>query len=79
MKKLATILTAACVLTAGFSMTAAAADFPQRPVTIVVPWGAGGGSDIIARSLAKPLEKELGKPVIISFAGGFTKKAFTRC
>ena len=66
MKILATILTAACVLTAGFSMTAAAADFPQRPVTVVVPWGAGGGSDIIARALAKPLEKELGKPVIIT-------------
>ncbi len=66
MKKLATILVTACVLTAGFSVTAAAADFPQRPVTIVVPWGAGGGSDIIARALAKPLEKELGKPVIIT-------------
>ena len=66
MKKLATILTAACVLTAGFSMTAAAADFPQRPVTIIGPWGAGGGSDIVARALAKPLEKELGKPVIIT-------------
>lgn len=66
MKKLATILAAACVLAAGFAMTAAAAKFPQRPVTLVVPWGAGGGSDIIARALSKPLEAELGKPVIVT-------------
>lgn len=43
-----------------------AADFPKRPVTVVVPWGAGGGSDIIARSLAKPLEKQLGKPIVVT-------------
>ncbi len=66
MKKLAKLLAAACVATGLFAMTAAAADFPRRPVTLVVPWGAGGGSDIIARALAKPLEKELGKPVIVT-------------
>ena len=65
MKKLATILAAACVLAAGTVLTAKAADFPQRPVTLVVPWGAGGGSDTIARALQKPLEKEIGKPVVI--------------
>jgi tripartite-type tricarboxylate transporter receptor subunit TctC len=63
MKRLASILAMTCVLT-GVSV-AVAADFPQRPVTIVVPWGAGGGSDIIARALSKPLENELGKPVLI--------------
>lgn len=66
MKKLVTLLTAACMLTAGFALTAAAASYPQRPITLVVPWGAGGGSDIIARSLVAPLEKELGKPVIVT-------------
>lgn len=66
MKKLFATISAALLLTASLAAFAAAADFPRRPVTIVVPWGAGGGSDIVARSLAKPLEKELGKPVIIS-------------
>lgn len=66
MKKLATLLAAACVLTVGFALAAAAAGYPQRPITLVVPWGAGGGSDIIARALATPLEKELGKPVIVT-------------
>ena len=65
MKKLATILATACVLAASTVLTAKAADFPQRPVTLVVPWGAGGGSDTIARALQKPLEKEIGKPVVI--------------
>ncbi|MDR2111993.1 MAG: tripartite tricarboxylate transporter substrate binding protein [Candidatus Accumulibacter sp.] len=64
MKRLATILAMTCVLTAG-ATASAAADFPQRPVTIVVPWGAGGGSDIVARALSKPLEKELGQPIVI--------------
>lgn len=63
MKRLSLAL-AVCFLFA-FCSAAGAADFPKRPVTIVVPWGAGGGSDLIARSLAKPLEKQLGKPVII--------------
>lgn len=66
MKKFLTLLAAACFLTAGFAMAATAATFPQRPITLVVPWGAGGGSDIIARALAIPLEKELGKPVIVT-------------
>ena len=64
MKKLASILVMTCAISAGVP-AATAADFPQRPVTIVVPWGAGGGSDIIARALSKPLEQELGKPIVI--------------
>lgn len=63
MRKLS-IFMAPCLLFA-FCIAAAAADFPKRPVNVIVPWGAGGGSDLIARSLAKPLEKQLGKPVII--------------
>lgn len=66
MKKLFALAAACFLFAAGISFEARAADFPKRPVTIIVPWGAGGGSDLIARSLAKPLEKQLGKPVIIN-------------
>jgi len=41
------------------------AKFPERPVTIIVPWGAGGGSDNVARALAPSLEKALGQTVLI--------------
>jgi len=44
---------------------AAAEGFPERPVTIVVPAGAGGGGDTTTRLLARELEKELGQPVTI--------------
>jgi tripartite-type tricarboxylate transporter receptor subunit TctC len=39
--------------------------YPTRPVTIVVPLGAGGGSDLLARLVAQKLERRLGKPFVI--------------
>ena len=38
---------------------AAQAQYPQRPVQVIVPWGAGGGTDATARIIAALLEKEL--------------------
>ena len=71
MNKIVSIFAAACVLAIAPSASAMAADFPQRPVTMVVPWGPGGGSDTIARALQKPLEEKLGQPVVIlNKAGG---------
>lgn len=64
MKKLLFVILLSCAF--GFVSETRSAEFPKRPVTIVVPWEAGGGSDLVVRALAKPLEKELGKPVIIS-------------
>jgi tripartite-type tricarboxylate transporter receptor subunit TctC len=44
---------------------AAQEPYPSRPITIVVPFGAGGALDLIARVLADGLRPELGQPVII--------------
>jgi tripartite-type tricarboxylate transporter receptor subunit TctC len=50
--------------------TAGAQDYPSRPVKIVVPFGAGGGTDALARFLARALEQRLGQPFIIENRGG---------
>ena len=44
---------------------ARAAGYPDHPVTLIVPFGAGGGNDITARTLGQFLEKELGQPFVV--------------
>lgn len=45
--------------------------YPNRPITLVCPWGIGGGTDQIARQVAIHLEQELGQPVnVINRTGG---------
>ncbi|MFC0559420.1 tripartite tricarboxylate transporter substrate binding protein [Halalkalibacter alkalisediminis] len=47
-----------------------AVDYPTQPITVVVPAGAGGDTDLNARLFAKYLEQELGQPVVISNVTG---------
>ena len=47
-----------------------AQDWPTRPVTMVVPFGAGGASDVMARIVAEGLRATLGQPVIVENVGG---------
>jgi tripartite-type tricarboxylate transporter receptor subunit TctC len=62
---------AALTIGAGTAVPAQAQTYPDRPVTIVVPWGAGGGTDLIVRIFAGGLEKELGQPVnVVNKTGG---------
>src|SRR3954471_9192056 len=44
---------------------AGAQDFPNRPVTIIVPYTPGGSTEILARMVGQKLEERLGKPVLI--------------
>jgi tripartite-type tricarboxylate transporter receptor subunit TctC len=49
----------------------AQAQYPQRPVQLIVPWGAGGGTDATARIIASLLEKELKQPInVVNRTGG---------
>ncbi|MFV0334558.1 MAG: Bug family tripartite tricarboxylate transporter substrate binding protein [Tropicimonas sp.] len=62
------LASAALALTAG---SALAADYPDRPVTILVPWGAGGGTDTIIRIFAIGFEEAMGQPInVVNRDGG---------
>ncbi len=69
MRKIRTLAAALAttLLTTGAAM---AERFPVKPVTLMVPYPAGGLSDIIARKVNQPLAAELGQPVIIENLGG---------
>jgi tripartite-type tricarboxylate transporter receptor subunit TctC len=55
------------VSAAGYAWAA----YPERPITIIVPWAAGGGTDATARIIGSLLEKELGQPVnVVNRTGG---------
>jgi tripartite-type tricarboxylate transporter receptor subunit TctC len=58
---------ALCLVGAGVAgaQDSPAKDYPTKPVRIVVPYAAGGGTDALARFLANGLEKRLGQPFII--------------
>jgi tripartite-type tricarboxylate transporter receptor subunit TctC len=52
------------------SFDPARADYPERNVVLIVPYGPGGGTDVTARLLAKDLEVALGKPVVVENRAG---------
>ena len=54
----------------GLASPALAQSFPAKPVTLMVPYPAGGLSDVIARMVNTPLAKHLGQPVIVENLGG---------
>jgi len=45
-------------------------DYPEKPIKMIVPWGAGGGSDVFVRILATGAQKYLGQPMVIINRGG---------
>ena len=52
-------------LTLAFSLSAAAADYPDRPIRLIVPYPPGGGADISSRIISQYLGEALGKAVIV--------------
>jgi tripartite-type tricarboxylate transporter receptor subunit TctC len=55
----------------GLSPVLGQGSYPNRPVTVVCPWGAGGGTDATARIVAAILEKDLGQPFnVVNRTGG---------
>ena len=56
--------------TASFSHAAFALDYPTRPMTIVVPFAAGGATDVLARVLADAMGKSLGQTMIVENVTG---------
>ncbi|WP_309638705.1 tripartite tricarboxylate transporter substrate-binding protein [Methylibium sp.] len=58
------------VAAAAFTLTSALAEYPDKPVTIVVPFSAGGPTDKVARDLAEALRKPLGGTLVIENVGG---------
>jgi tripartite-type tricarboxylate transporter receptor subunit TctC len=71
MRAIAQVARAVAALAFSLLCTFAAAAYPERPITLIVPWGAGGGTDATARIIGSLLEKELGQPVtVVNRTGG---------
>ncbi len=58
------LVVSAAALLAG-TLDARAQEWPQRPIRVIVPFGPGGGADIIGRIIAQSLQEKLGQPVVI--------------
>jgi len=65
LKRAATLLTGLSLAAGALAQT-----FPTKPVTLLVPYPAGGLSDVIARTVNSALGKQLGQPVIVENLGG---------
>ncbi len=62
---------AALIATLASAGPSLAQKYPDRPITLIVPWAAGGGADTVARLIAHGLEKEIGQPVsVVNRTGG---------
>ena len=55
----------ALVALTAFALPAFAQTFPSKPITLICPWAAGGGTDLHLRKLAELMSKRLGQPVVV--------------
>src|SRR4051794_31503144 len=53
-----------------FAGVAFAQDYPTKPITLIVPWPAGGPTDVTMRAMADAASKNLGQPIVIENKAG---------
>jgi len=70
MGRLATIVAAAVGLLVAAPLASVAQSWPQRPIRMIVPFPAGGGTDVVARMVAKNLSERLQQSVVVENRGG---------
>jgi tripartite-type tricarboxylate transporter receptor subunit TctC len=58
-------IAAACALALGLAAPASAQEFPHQAIRMVVPFGPGGGTDIVGRIIAQRMQDKLGQPVVV--------------
>ena len=68
----------AFALLAAIATPAAAQEFPTRPITLVVPYAAGGGNDVMARTVAEKMSKTLGQNIVVENRAGAGGSIATR-
>jgi tripartite-type tricarboxylate transporter receptor subunit TctC len=59
------VLAGSAAVLLGGTVDATAQEWPQRNIRLIVPFGPGGGSDIVSRIIGQPLQEKLGQPVVI--------------
>src|SRR4029079_5538204 len=69
MRKFVAALAAAAAVTL-YSFTASAQTYPERTITVVVPFAAGGPTDTVTRLVAESMSKDLGQQIIVENVGG---------
>jgi tripartite-type tricarboxylate transporter receptor subunit TctC len=75
---IAAAIVAFAAVTTGAQRLAAAADYPTRPIMLIVPYPAGGGNDVIARLVAAKMSARLGQQIVIENRGGAGSTIGTR-
>jgi tripartite-type tricarboxylate transporter receptor subunit TctC len=63
-------LALAAVVSATLAGPAVAQDYPTRPITLVVPYAAGGGNDVMARTVADTMSRVLGQQIVVENRAG---------
>jgi tripartite-type tricarboxylate transporter receptor subunit TctC len=71
-------LVIASLIAATFATPTRAQDYPVRPVTLIVPYAAGGGNDVMARIVADKMGAALGQPIVVENRGGAGGSIATR-
>jgi tripartite-type tricarboxylate transporter receptor subunit TctC len=72
------VIAAAVLAVASSARAAPPADYPTRPITLVVPYPPGGGNDVIARLVAARMSQNLGQPIVIENRAGAGSTIGTR-